>query len=102
MRDQGDLVDTMSGNGATARSATSVAGARGSARHFLEGLVPATAVEAADTMGSWSFGARRQRPAPRWRRTSTLDLTAHLDSIEVAVHDCGPQAPHMRTPDLMT
>ncbi|WP_063802739.1 ATP-binding protein [Streptomyces sp. NRRL S-1521] len=29
-----------------------------------------------------------------------LDLTAHTDSIEVAVHDPSPQAPRMRTPDL--
>ncbi|MCY0929043.1 ATP-binding protein [Streptomyces sp. H27-H1] len=32
--------------------------------------------------------------------TYTLDLTAHPDSIEIAVHDPSPQAPHMRTPDL--
>lgn len=30
----------------------------------------------------------------------TLHLTAHPDSIEVAVHDPGPQLPRMRTPDL--
>ncbi|GAB3167730.1 hypothetical protein GCM10027162_04140 [Streptomyces incanus] len=32
--------------------------------------------------------------------TCTLDLSAHPDSIEVAVHDRSPQAPLMRTPDL--
>ncbi|MYW98738.1 MULTISPECIES: ATP-binding protein, partial [unclassified Streptomyces] len=32
--------------------------------------------------------------------TCTLDLTAHPDTIEVAVHDSSPQAPRMRTPDL--
>ncbi|WP_107645047.1 ATP-binding protein, partial [Streptomyces sp. st77] len=32
--------------------------------------------------------------------TCTLDLTAHPDTIEVAVHDGSPQAPRMRTPDL--
>jgi anti-sigma regulatory factor (Ser/Thr protein kinase) len=32
--------------------------------------------------------------------TCTLELTAHPDTIEVAVHDPGSQAPHMRTPDL--
>lgn len=32
--------------------------------------------------------------------TCALDLPAHPDSIEVAVHDNGPQAPRMRTPDL--
>ncbi|MBK3572974.1 ATP-binding protein [Streptomyces sp. MBT65] len=31
--------------------------------------------------------------------TCTLDLTAHPDSIEVAVHDRSPQAQSMRTPD---
>ncbi|MFF2364628.1 hypothetical protein ACFVU0_18295 [Streptomyces sp. NPDC058122] len=48
-RDQGDLMDTMSVNVATLRSATSVAGARESARDFLDGLVPAIAAGAADT-----------------------------------------------------
>lgn len=43
-RDHGDLLDAMSGNVPTARSAPSVAGA-------------------ADTVRSWSFGTRRQRPA---------------------------------------
>ncbi|MEU9191503.1 ATP-binding protein, partial [Streptomyces sp. NPDC048484] len=32
--------------------------------------------------------------------TFSLDLTAHPDSIAVAVHDRSPQAPRMRTPDL--
>lgn len=32
--------------------------------------------------------------------TCTLDLTAHPDSIEVAVHDRSPQAPRMPTRDL--
>lgn len=32
--------------------------------------------------------------------TCTLDLTAYPDSIKVTVHDDGPQAPRMRTPDL--
>ncbi len=30
----------------------------------------------------------------------TLDLTAHPDGIEVAVHDRSPRAPRMRAPDL--
>lgn len=54
MRDQGGLMDAMSGNVATVRSAPSLAGVRGSARHFLEDLAPAIAVEVADTVGSWS------------------------------------------------
>ncbi|PWK72032.1 histidine kinase-like protein [Streptomyces sp. CG 926] len=32
--------------------------------------------------------------------TCTLELTAHAESIEVAVHDSSPHAPRMRTPDL--
>ncbi|MBT2541482.1 ATP-binding protein [Streptomyces sp. ISL-44] len=32
--------------------------------------------------------------------TCTLDLTAHPDSVEVAVHDQSREAPRMRTPDL--
>lgn len=32
--------------------------------------------------------------------TCTLDLTAHPDSTEVAVHDHSPQMPRMRTPAL--
>jgi hypothetical protein len=32
--------------------------------------------------------------------TRTMDLTAHPDSIEVAVHEPSPQVPRMRTPDL--
>ena len=43
-------MDTMSVNVATVRSATSVAGARESARDFLEGLVQRIAAEAADTV----------------------------------------------------
>ncbi len=30
----------------------------------------------------------------------TLYLSAHLDGIEVAVHDRSPRTPRMRTPDL--
>ncbi|WP_240508972.1 ATP-binding protein [Streptomyces agglomeratus] len=32
--------------------------------------------------------------------TCTLELTAHPDSIEVAVHDRSPKGPRMRTRDL--
>lgn len=32
--------------------------------------------------------------------TCTVDLTAGLDSVEVAVHDASTQPPRMRTPDL--
>ncbi|MET7931941.1 ATP-binding protein [Streptomyces sp. NPDC005349] len=91
-------MDTMSVNGATVRSATSVAGARESARDFLEGLNHPITAEAADTLvlvvSELVTNALRHGGGTR-----TLDLTAHPDSIEVAVHDRSPQAPHMRTPD---
>ncbi|MFD3809032.1 ATP-binding protein [Streptomyces sp. NPDC058619] len=84
---------------ATLRSATSVAGARDSAWDFLEGLVPALASEAADTVvlvvSELVTNALRHGSG-----TCTMDLTAHPDSIEVAVHDNSPRAPRMRTPDL--
>ncbi|MEV6733745.1 MULTISPECIES: ATP-binding protein [unclassified Streptomyces] len=93
-------MDTMSVNVATVRSATSVAGARESARAFLDGLVhPAIAAEAADTVvlvvSELVTNALRHGGG-----TCTLDLTAHPDSIEVTVHDRSPRAPRMRTPDL--
>lgn len=92
-------MDTMSVSVETARSATSVAGARERAREFLEGLVPAIATEAADTVvlvvSELVTNALRHGAGP-----CTLDLAAHPDSIEVAVHDRSSQAPRMRTPDL--
>jgi anti-sigma regulatory factor (Ser/Thr protein kinase) len=92
-------MDTMSVNVAILRSATSAAGARESARDFLDGLVPAIAVEAAGTVvlvvSELVTNALRHGGG-----TCTLDLTAHPDSIETAVHDRSPQAPRMRTPDL--
>jgi anti-sigma regulatory factor (Ser/Thr protein kinase) len=98
-RDQGDLMDTMSVSVATVRSATSVAGARESARDFLEGLDHPIAAEAADTVvlvvSELVTNALRHGGG-----TCTLDLAAHPDSIEVAVHDPSPQLPRMRTPDL--
>ncbi|MFF3326464.1 ATP-binding protein [Streptomyces sp. NPDC002889] len=84
-------MDPMSVNVATLRSATSVADARDSARDFLEALVPAIAAEAADTVvlvvSELVTNALRHGGG-----TCTLDLTAHPDSIEVAVHDRSPQA----------
>ncbi|MFI0990635.1 ATP-binding protein [Streptomyces exfoliatus] len=81
------------------RSTTSIAGARDSAREFLEGLVPALASEAAETVvlvvSELVTNALRHGGG-----TCTMDLTAHPDSIEVAVHDPSPQVPRMRTPDL--
>ncbi|MFD3413887.1 ATP-binding protein [Streptomyces cyaneofuscatus] len=92
-------MDTTSVNVSTLRSATSVAGARESTRGFLDGLVPAIAAEAADTVvlvvSELVTNALRHGGG-----TWTLELTAHPDSIEVAVRDHSPQAPRMRTPDL--
>ncbi|WP_392871739.1 ATP-binding protein [Streptomyces sp. LN499] len=92
-------MDTMSVNVATARSMASIAGARERARDFLEGLAHPLATEAADTVvlvvSELVTNALRHGGG-----TCTLDLTAHPDSIEVAVHDRSPQVPRMRTPDL--
>jgi anti-sigma regulatory factor (Ser/Thr protein kinase) len=91
-------MDTMSVNVAPVRSATSVAGARESARDYLEGLDHPIAAEAADTVVL--VVSELVTNALRHGGTCTLDLTAHPDSIEVAVHDRSPQAPRKRTPDL--
>ncbi|MFD9545156.1 ATP-binding protein [Streptomyces sp. NPDC060022] len=93
-------MDTMSVNVATVRSAASIAGARDSARTFLERLArPTIAAEAADTVvlvvSELVTNALRHGGG-----TCTLNLTAHPDSIEVSVHDRSPQTPRMRTPDL--
>ncbi len=82
-----------------ARSATSIAVARASARDFLAGLADPIPAEAADTVvpvvSELVTNALRHGGG-----NCTLDPTAHPDGIEVAVHDRSPQAPHMRTPDL--
>jgi anti-sigma regulatory factor (Ser/Thr protein kinase) len=92
-------MDTVSVNVATARSTASVADARESTRAFLDGLVRPIGAEAADTVvlvvSELVTNALRHGGG-----TCTLDLTAHPDSIEVAVHDPSPQAPRMRTPYL--
>ncbi|MEV7443953.1 ATP-binding protein [Streptomyces sp. NPDC091204] len=90
---------TTSVNLATARSAASVAGARDSTRDFLERLLRPLPAETADTVvlvvSELVTNALRHAGG-----TFALDLTAHPDSIEVAVHDTSPQTPRMRTPDL--
>ncbi|MFH8691186.1 ATP-binding protein [Streptomyces anulatus] len=92
-------MDTMSVNVSPTRSATIVAGARETAREFLEGRVPTIAAEAADTVvlvvSELVTNALRHGGG-----TCTLELATHPDSITVAVHDSSPQAPRMRTPDL--
>ncbi|MGW2302494.1 ATP-binding protein [Streptomyces sp. NPDC001809] len=92
-------MDTMSVTVAPALSAMSVAVARDSARDFLADLVDPIPAEAADTVvlvvSELVSNALRHGGG-----SCTLDLTAHPDGIEVAVHDRSPQAPRMRTPDL--
>ncbi|MEU2826730.1 ATP-binding protein [Streptomyces bacillaris] len=84
---------------ATLRSTTSIASARDSARAFLEGLAPTLAAEATDTV-ILVVSELVTNALHHGGGTCTLDLTAHRDSIEVAVRDPSPQAPRMRTPDL--
>ncbi|MFF8271382.1 ATP-binding protein [Streptomyces sp. NPDC016562] len=92
-------MDTTSVSLATVRSAASVADARESTRDFLDRLVRPLAAETAGTVvlvvSELVTNALRHAGG-----TCTLNLTAHPDSIEVAVHDPSPQAPLMRTPDL--
>ncbi|MET7646069.1 ATP-binding protein [Streptomyces sp. NPDC005426] len=93
-------MDTMSVNVAPVRSATSVAGARESARDFIDGLArPTVTAESADTV-VLAVSELVTNALRHGGGTCTLELTAHTDSIEVAVHDLSPQAPRMRTPDL--
>ncbi|MFF8293716.1 ATP-binding protein [Streptomyces sp. NPDC016309] len=74
--------------------------ARESAREFLEGLVPALAAEAADTV-VLVVSELATNTLRHGGGTCALGLTAHPGSIEVAVHDPSPQAPpRMRAPDL--
>lgn len=92
-------MNTMSITVAPACATASVAGARETTRHFLHDLLPVIAAEAADTVilvvSELVTNALRHGGG-----TCTLDLTAHPGAVEVAVHDDGPRAPRMRSPDL--
>ncbi|WP_030980870.1 ATP-binding protein [Streptomyces sp. NRRL S-1824] len=93
-------MNMMTVNATTARSTGAVADARDAARAFLEGLrQPAVAPDAADTVvlvvSELVTNALRHGGG-----TCTLELTAHPDTIEVAVHDPSRHAPRMRTADL--
>lgn len=95
-------MNMMAVNAAAVCSATAVADARDEARAFLEGLQqPAVAPDAADTVvlvvSELVTNALRHG-----RGRCTLELTAHPDTIEVAVHDPSRHVPRMRTPDLTT
>ncbi|CAM5247074.1 ATP-binding protein [Streptomyces avidinii] len=93
-------MNTMAESVATVLSTADVAEARDAVRAVLDGLhQPAMAAEAADTVvlvvSELVTNAVRHGGG-----TCTLELTAHEESIEVAVHDSSPHAPRMRTPDL--
>jgi len=85
IQSQGDLMDTMRVDVATLRCGTSLAGPRARARDFLRGLRPAIAAEAAETVvlvvSELVTNALRHGGG-----ACTLQLTAHPDRIEVAVH----------------
>ncbi|MCZ4125463.1 ATP-binding protein [Streptomyces sp. H39-S7] len=97
-------MDTMRADVAPLRSTTSIAGARDRTRDFLKGLAddlgqPAIAAEAADSVvlvvSELVTNAVRHGGG-----SYALELTAHADTIEVAVHDRSPRTPRLRTPDL--
>ncbi|MEX0169808.1 ATP-binding protein [Streptomyces sp. LMG1-1-1.1] len=92
-------METMSVDIAIDHPAGSIAWARDRARSFLDGLMPALASEAADTvvLGVSELVTNALRHGGG---ICVLDLAARPDGIEVAVHDPGPHAPRMRTPDL--
>lgn len=85
---------------AAGSSAVSVADARDAARTFLEALRrPEPTTEAADTVvlvvSELVTNALRHGGG-----TFNLHLTAHPDTVEVAVDDASPRTPLTRTPDL--
>ncbi|WP_329402896.1 ATP-binding protein [Streptomyces virginiae] len=92
-------MDTMSAYTETTHPAVSVAGARQSARDFLGALVPPTTAEAADTV-VLIVSELVTNALLHGGGTCAVELTAHVDGIEVAVHDPSPRPPRMRTPDL--
>ncbi|WP_411103917.1 ATP-binding protein [Streptomyces sp. cmx-4-9] len=85
---------------ATDRCARSATGARAATRAFLEALGHSSiAAEAADTVvlvvSELATNALRHGGG-----AFDLRLTAHPDTIEVAVDDSSPRLPRLRTPDL--
>ncbi|MEV6537374.1 ATP-binding protein [Streptomyces sp. NPDC051639] len=79
-------------------STASIARARESARSFLEGIGPIgddAATSVVLVVSELVTNALRHGGG-----AYPLDLVAHPDSIEVAVHDHSSQAPRMRTPEL--
>ncbi|MFI5642297.1 ATP-binding protein [Streptomyces goshikiensis] len=92
-------MDTMIVRVAASRSSASIGDARVRARAFIDCLAPSIGAEAAENvvlvLSELVTNALRHAGG-----SCTLDLTAHPDSIEVAVHDPSPQPPSMRTPGL--
>ncbi|GAA2793132.1 ATP-binding protein [Streptomyces showdoensis] len=91
-------METMSVGIAIDHPAGSIARARDRARSFLDGLMPALASEAADTVvlvvSELVTNALRHGGG-----ICVLDLAARPGGM-VAVHDPSPHAPRMRTPGL--
>ncbi|MCY0937592.1 ATP-binding protein [Streptomyces sp. H34-S4] len=92
-------MDTMGTDLAAGPVTASPASARERTRAFLDTLARPLAEEAEQSVvlvvSELVTNALRHGGG-----TYTLDLTAHPDGIEVAVHDPSPHPPVMRTPDL--
>lgn len=89
-------MNAVSVNVATVPSATSLAGARESARDFLGGLLRLIAAEGVGAV----VLVVSELVTNALRHGSGACTPAHPDSIEVSVHGDGPKAPRMRAPDL--
>jgi anti-sigma regulatory factor (Ser/Thr protein kinase) len=97
MQDRGDLMDTVSVNAAAESSANAVAGARDATRVFLGALgQQEIAPEDADSV-ILVLSELVTNVLRHCGGTCTLRLTAHPDTIEVAVDDTSPREPRMRT-----
>ncbi|MFD9336313.1 ATP-binding protein [Streptomyces sp. NPDC060028] len=92
---------TMSSERTALRTLTAVAGARQSARSFLESLGP-TAIDPEHADSVILVVSELVTNALRHGGGSyTLRLAAHPGVIEVAVEDPSSDLPRMRTPDLV-
>ncbi|MEV7729383.1 ATP-binding protein [Streptomyces sp. NPDC087917] len=93
-------MDTVSVDATAACSTGMVAEARATARDYLATLRPAVDPDAADpvalVVSELVTNALRHGGG-----AYTLRLTAHPDSIEVAVDDPSPRTSRMRAPDLV-
>ncbi|MFE2876484.1 ATP-binding protein [Streptomyces roseus] len=94
------MTNTMAESVATVRSVVLVADARRAARAFLDRLRrPSMTAEGADNVvlvvSELVTNALRHGGG-----TCTVELTAQVEGLEVAVHDASPHAPRTRTPDM--